>query len=259
MRSFIASIFITFALCATANAQPSILVVHGGGWQGSQWLSNGYVMRDRYKDAYNVENIDYSSNGPTAFAQIVAAYDRLAANGPVCVMGESAGGHYALLLAQVRPVACVVGVAAPVTLDPSIASPALIAYAHAAFGYEDFGQWDPSLNGRSTTSPVLLAYGAQDPIVPPTNGAFYADRHPATVVIVPGGTEPFSHSQVDPAAAAAYYAQERAFVDSALRPAPVAPAQAQALPVAAPHAAVTSRTKHKCSRPRVHRAARKCA
>src|SRR4051794_28039136 len=128
------------APAGVAHHRPQVLVVHGGGWTKT---GDGMVRR-MAADArriqrlgYGAENIDYRA-GRLAYLDVLAAYDRLRARvgegTPICILGASAGGQMALMVALQRAdVACVIAHAPPTELTSL--SRDLQARAHSAFDW----------------------------------------------------------------------------------------------------------------------------
>ena len=167
-----------------------MLFVHGGGWytvgDGAMHTMRGQA--DAWRAAgWATVNADYRSCRRSA-GGVVALYDRVRARFgpgvPVCVMGESAGGHLALLLAARRPdVACVIALGAPTDLwtirrqgaaAAASGAPAALAdgsrfvrgLARAAFGRAGLAQESPATHAASITGRLLLASASDDVLVP---------------------------------------------------------------------------------------------
>jgi hypothetical protein len=92
--------------------------VHGGGWIYDE---HGYFMATRptaarYAREYRTFTVGYGPGGRSV-GDVAAAYDRVRAivgpDHPICVSGESAGGHLAMMLAQTRDVACTISAGGP--------------------------------------------------------------------------------------------------------------------------------------------------
>jgi acetyl esterase/lipase len=189
-----------------------MLFVHGGGWYtvGPGALATERPEADAWRAAgWETVNADYRACG-RSIGDVVAIYDliraRVGAKVPICVKGQSAGGHLALLLAAVRPdVACVIADGAPTDLwtmarqgateagDKS--SPALLAkgakigfgLARAAFGRANLAAASPVGYASAIHARLLLTTSADDALVPyhqalqladqihAVNGAAYVD------------------------------------------------------------------------------------
>lgn len=156
---------------AGADGAPAgVLLLHGGAWEltgpaGLDWMGM-YVDRFTAQGA-RVVNATYAPHA-AGLADVVAAYDALdrEVDGGICVMGESAGGHLALLLAMERPVACVIARAAPTDLVCLAADGGTLvaAKAVAAFGADRLAAYSPlqragELAGSPPRSPTSGSCG----------------------------------------------------------------------------------------------------
>lgn len=214
------------ALCSAAPAgvaqsPPQVLVVHGGGWT----KTGGHMVRRMAPDArrlkrlgYGVENIDYRP-GALAYLDVLAAYDRLrervGKGTPICILGASAGGQMALMIALQRPdVACVIAHAPPTELRSLSAD--LQGRAHSAFDW--IGGVDLYSPARyAFTKPLLLVQATHDPIVPISNGRAMQRAAPGSRLIeLPPGRATFTHARVDARALGAAHAVERRFLARSL-------------------------------------------
>jgi acetyl esterase/lipase len=209
-----------------ADGPAAVLVLHGGGWY-SVGADDTDQMADswgpQFADRYLTTSTDYRP-GAASVTDALAAYDALRAQvgsaTPICVMGTSAGGHLALMIAARRDVACVVAVAPPTDLTAAQSSPLLSRLAQAAFGYDPavLAANSPALLTGSIHADVLLAHEDADTLVPVGQADAFAARYPATTrVDLPyGDDEGFGHSMTTHAAANAFRAQMRAFVDASV-------------------------------------------
>ena len=136
-----------------------------------------------YRAGYRVVAIDYEE-GPEAglesVRQAVADERRRLRRGPLCLYGESSGGHLALLLAnRLRTIDCVVTFGAPTSFvayaEEAAAHPDNPGYQHAvdAFIKPMFGDdpaawapWEPASIRTPVRVPVLMMITVDDPIVP---------------------------------------------------------------------------------------------
>lgn len=165
----------------------TVLLLPGSGWASPTPAAQERVLAnvgDLYHDAgYRVAAYDYAY-GPAAALQsvrraVVAEHRRLK-SGPLCVYGESSGGHLALLLAnRMRIIDCVITFGAPTSF---------VAYAEEAAertdqpGYQysmenhivpmfgsdpaEWAPWEPASIVTPVRTPVLMMITADDPIVP---------------------------------------------------------------------------------------------
>jgi acetyl esterase/lipase len=182
-----------------------MLLVHGGGWFQ---VGLGAMAMDREAAAawraagWETVNIDYRACGRSV-GDVVAMYDRVrrrvGPRMPICVEGESAGGHLALMLAIRRPrVACVIALAAPTDLRTGNAS--VRRHAREAFGADRLRALSPVTGVRRVRARVLLATAEDDPYIPLTHARVFATRLRAvrprafvTVAALGPGPLPFVH------------------------------------------------------------------
>jgi acetyl esterase/lipase len=172
------------------------------------------------------------------YARRAEAIGAALARKPTCVVGFSAGGHLALLVAVRHPdVACVVADAAPANLvdmplPPGAPDPLRLqwlagVYAEFAFGPASAGIQNsykrPELSptklaqtgGFPSGVPVLLGYTQDDPFVGPGHAEGFAAARPSTLLfeLTPSavmGAPGFVHSPVTPESLADYRAVEDA-------------------------------------------------
>jgi acetyl esterase/lipase len=162
-----------------------MLIIHGGGWEmvGPAYVGYERADADRWRArGWRTLNIDYRPCG-ASFADVQWFYDQArqlwGSSVPYCALGESAGGHLALMLAASRPsVACVVDEAGPTdgTTVKNQSTPKggtdgprwVYNLLTAAVGPELVRWWSPAvfkINAR-----VLFAVSANDPYVPYAQG-----------------------------------------------------------------------------------------
>lgn len=210
-----------------------MVLLHGGGWYG---VGRGMLDDERRAAAdwraagWTTLNADYRACG-AAVDSVVATYDLLRAHVgarvPVCVQGESAGGHLALLLAARRPdVACVLAYGAPADLVDVAAQGMAAAFggtgvpelaaggayvrglAEAAFGSRALTTADPVRVAGDVRARVLLATAQDDPLVPLAQARSFAAAAPTAaggaaavdVLALAPGVERFVHGTASPAA-----------------------------------------------------------
>jgi dienelactone hydrolase len=204
-----------------ADAAVAIMVIHGGGWgNGAAYMRATEPTAARYAAEYRTFNIGYG-DGAQSVSDVLDAHDRVRAavgpDVPICVMGQSAGGHLALLLAEARDVACTISQGGPTDLTiPS--TPVLQALEMQAFGYhaEKLAAASPRRHAHRLAAPVLLVHEANDPVVPLEQAQLMAQAAAdARLVVLPDGPATFVHRQVDPGALQEYYAVERGFIAAA--------------------------------------------
>jgi alpha-beta hydrolase superfamily lysophospholipase len=178
-------------LAPDGPARGVVIGIHGGAWYGvGRELS--MTVRDDLerwrRQGWHGVIVDYPKGG-AAPASLLRAYDKVRARYPglpVCLYGESAGGHLALLVAATRPdVACVETAGAPTDLeaiDPSLSPRAAHADRNARMAF-------PSLRAAGPVhlpirARLLVTHLRTDPVI----GVAHAARMPAErrLVLEPG-------------------------------------------------------------------------
>ena len=185
------------------------LVLHGGGWlaTGDRTLNQTMTLHDvalATKAGWTAINADYRP-GITSVADTTRLYDRLrrryGPRTPICVLGDSAGGHLGLMLAASRgDLDCVIGVAAPtdLTVMPE-QSPLLWRLGvQPVFGSADLAQYSPIRLVSRMRAAVLLASVLDDHIVPVAQQrAFVASYPRASGLELRPGADEFVHTRAD--------------------------------------------------------------
>lgn len=185
-----------------------LLSIHGGGWKGLDSASYEFQLEIAplfQRLGYDTLTFNYRG-GADSIADAEMFYrlarKRVGPNFPVCALGESAGGHIALMLAERnQDLACVLDLAGPTNL-PSLAREPGGAYAYAlslqAFGKNQLAVYSPSLHSGSIRAKVMLVYAQSDPIVPVAQGEQMARVLPAaTLMVLPPGPAGFVHGSGD--------------------------------------------------------------
>lgn len=193
---------------AAGHAVGAIILIHGGGFveTGPATMASLVPLAQRFNAAgWETFNIDYH---PLAQSRrdVAAAYDtvrsRVGPNVPVCAMGASAGGTLALLLAVDRPgLACVMSWAGPTDLAP-LTTPQDPVRGDlerlAASIHNRLASWSAVTLTRRLPARTFLLYAANDPLVPPAQGAALHARLPrSTFIVLPAGMAGFVHSGVN--------------------------------------------------------------
>jgi acetyl esterase/lipase len=230
---------------AYAGQRPKgvLLLFHGGGWMatggGAVQAVRGEADRWRAR-GWRTVNSTYRACG-LSVTDALALYDRVrAAYGatiPVCTMGQSAGGHLALMVALRRPggVSCVIDDAGPTdaaslpaqtAADPATGGTqsdgptALHNMMMAAFGEENLAAYSPArLTASLRGTRILAATAASDSLVPHEQMTLLRDamrrEDPDAYVDVmrlAAGDQPFVHAYVSRAALDDLYRAELALV-----------------------------------------------
>jgi len=185
------------------------LVLHGGGWlaTGDRALNQAMTLHDvglATRAGWTAVNADYRP-GVQSVADTIRLYDwlrdRYGRRTPICVFGDSAGGHLGLMLAaRRRDLDCVIGVAAPTDLTVvERQSPMLWQLGVLpAFGNADLTRLSPILMVSRMRAPMLLATVQDDVIVPVAQQrAFLAAYRRARGLELRPGAGEFIHTTAD--------------------------------------------------------------
>lgn len=159
-----------------APARGTMILVHAGGWAGH----DGYAQDELLKDpgdlflarGWRVVSIDYEEGAAGLQDVLNAAGAELArqsSNGPLCVYGESSGGHLALMAAaRLRAIDCVIGVGTPTDLH--------LYTAEAAMSSDD--------RVRLVSSQIMRLFGTTPDATAPWNLVSLAPSIHADVLLV---------------------------------------------------------------------------
>lgn len=216
------------------RARGMVVLVHGGGWAGpdpvkqerlAEWP--GAVFRAA---GWSTRSIDYAA-GKAGLADVVRELAHtLARQRRVCVYGESAGGHFALLAAAQLPrLQCVMTLGAPTDFDAwrwdavteqrAWSAQAYLQTAALTFFGPDEAAWEPASLARRVTARVLLAAQADDLVLPMPGQlrAFRLARPTTRTLYTPAGNfdDPahrYLHGTLPPAARALLGARLAAFL-----------------------------------------------
>lgn len=218
-------------------ARATMIMVHGGGWGGPSDRAQRVLMEVPGKlllrRSWRVASITYAE-GTAGLDDILttvrAEIERRTSNGPLCLYGESSGGHLALVAAARLgdKIDCVIGVGAPADLPLYLATAKAGSDEHRFvadrareyFGTSDadLAPWDPVSLAGSVRADVLLIRARDDTFVPATQSASYAAAHPATrTVTLQAGGMTFVHGSISAKGRAAYEEAIASFVADARR------------------------------------------
>ncbi|MFP5362394.1 MAG: alpha/beta hydrolase family protein [Thermoleophilia bacterium] len=246
-----------------------MILFHGGGWVsnggGAAQALRGEADRWRAR-GWRTVNSSYRPCG-RAVGDAVSVYDRVRATygaaSPVCTLGQSAGGHLALMVAARRPggVSCVVDQAGPVdgaslvgqgAFDPrgggtqTDGPRAVHNMMVAAFGEENLASVSPAqlIDSGLQGTRILAVTAAEDALIPYGQMTMLRDEidaadpgaHVVTMQLAPGD-QPFVHGYVSQAALDSYRAAERDLVAPLAGGAPADPPEAEPAPSAPADAA----------------------
>ena len=217
--------------------QRVMMFLHGGGWYtvGQGALNATQPSADMWRSVgWEAVNVDYLPCA-RSIRSALKMYDLVRAHFgpavPICIDGDSAGGHLALMIAERRSdVACVITNAAPTDLTKiakqgahavaaGLAATVLKAGAKLAenlakvtFGKANLNAISPIRAASKITARVLLAQSSDDVKVPAAQAASMArailKAHPGayvdTDILSPGEVE-FGHGTASPGSVADYY------------------------------------------------------
>lgn len=157
----------------------SILVVHGGSWRGGSRQTFRAFNRHLASLGYPVYTIDYrlapEHPYPAAREDVAAAVAKI--EGPLVLVGRSAGGHLALLAAELESVVGVVAFYPPVDMNWSHEHPSNPRVLDSTSAIEAFMEGPPSARPERYREasplqqvdpdwpPVLLIHGDHDDLV----------------------------------------------------------------------------------------------
>jgi len=205
-------------------ARATMIMVHGGGWVGHDHRAQQLLMEAPGElllgQGWRVVSLDYEEGAAgldDVLKTVRAEIERRTSNGPLCLYGESSGGHLALVAAARLgdQIDCVIGLGAPADLPLYLATAKSGSDSHRAvaglvrkyFGTSDaeLAPWDPVALVGSIQADVLLMHAGDDTLVPATQAASFAAARPATrTVTLEPGPMPFVHGSISARGRAAY-------------------------------------------------------
>lgn len=196
------------------GARGTVVLVHGGGWAGAdrerQWDLDWWPGTLFRESGWNTASVDFPAGkaGLRSVVDEIAAATARAPRRRVCVYGESAGGHLALLAAAQLPrLRCVIGLGVPTDLERwredatrEARTTSLTAYSQTAgrtFGYGDIEDaWQPVAQADQIRGRVLLIGQADDQVLPIWGQlSVFDDARPATELLVTEAGKHGDHSQ----------------------------------------------------------------
>jgi len=219
----------------------TMIMVHAGGWAGHDAHAQRLLM-ERPGDLllarrWRVVSLDYDEGTAGLQDVLDAAVNELARksiDGPVCIYGESAGAHLALVAARrLRAIDCVVGLGAPTDLplyktEAAASSDGRVKLVASQitrfFGAtpDALTPWNPVSLAPAIRADVLLLREADDDLVSAQHGARFRAARPTTQTIsLEAGNRDdpstdFVHGTVSEAGRAQYAAGIGAFADRAV-------------------------------------------
>lgn len=221
-------------------ARGTMILVHAGGWAGHDARAQKLLM-DRPGEllvarGWRVVSLDYAEGTAGLQDVLNAAGSELArksTSGPVCIYGESAGAHLALVAAQrLRAIDCVIGLGSPTDFPlyaaEAAASPdqrlKLVASQITRFFGSSLAQlapWNLVSLAPSIHADVLLMREADDDVVSAQHNARFRAARPTTQIVdLQAGNRDdprasFVHGTVSDAGRGKYVSMIRAFADRA--------------------------------------------
>ena len=226
---------------AGAAPRGTMIMVHAGGWAGHDAHAQKLLM-DRPGElllarGWRVVSIDYEE-GQAGLQDVLDAagseLSRIGDNGPVCIYGESAGAHLALVAAErLRAIDCVIGLGTPTDLplytteaDTSLDGrlKLVASQIRRLFGdtLEALAPWNLVSLAPRIHSDVLLVREGDDVIVSAEHDARFRAARPTTQTLSleagnsadPSAT--FVHGTASDAGRGQYAAAVGAFADRAV-------------------------------------------
>lgn len=184
---------------------PVVVVIHGGSWLlvGPAAMRSIDPAVERWRRrGYSVVSVDYrpGKDGLTDIGLALDEVHRKRGSRRLCLYGESAGGHLALLLASKRrDVNCVIASAAP--LDLTRLGDELAPIATFLFGPDKplMEEWSPLERMNTAKAAVMLQAAVDDPVVPIAQQRDFLRRYPKTThfFLLPG-SQRWQHGTASP-------------------------------------------------------------
>lgn len=187
---------------AAGGARGTMIMVHGGGWAGHSGPARDQLLKNPgslfVARGWRVVSIDYSEGGAGLQDVLDAAGTELArksSDGPLCMYGESAGAHLAILAAARLPaVDCVIGVGTPTDLvlyqaEAAASSDGRVHLAASQikrfFGstFAETAPWELAPVAAGIRADIMLVREADDAIVTPAHAANFQAARPTTQII----------------------------------------------------------------------------
>ena len=222
-------------------ARGTVILIHGGGWIGHDARAQRHLMQQPgelfLQRGWRVVSIDYDEGARGLQDVLDAARSELArrtGDGPLCLYGESAGGHLALVAASRLPaIDCVIGLGTPTDLvnyqAESVPNPEprakLVAVRTARYfgtAPDELAQWDPVTLAPGIRADIVLLREGDDAVVSAAHAQRVQAARPTTQILdlEPGDPADLStallHGTVSALGRTAYAAAIGAFADRAV-------------------------------------------
>lgn len=172
-------------------AKRVMMIIHGGGWflAGDETLRAEHDSANKWRAVgWETVNVDYRACAQS-LPDVLAFYDltraKFGPKVPICIAGQSAGAHLALMIAAERgDVACVIAEGAPTDFASMVAQGVAearngsavfslgegagwaVGLARAAYGRDALASVSPVNFASSIRARVLLGTAQNDSIVP---------------------------------------------------------------------------------------------
>ncbi len=163
---------------------PFVMCMHGGGWTSGTHHGYSRVAMPLAQAGFAAATVGYRKVDhqpwPTPLEDISAAFDFFQEHAAefhidssrFAAMGDSAGGHLALMLSTKRPLQAVVSVSGPTDVRPpvvtSMTKPYLDIGTHPQYSIEEITPTaSPVVCIEKDSCPILQILGGKDSIVPP--------------------------------------------------------------------------------------------
>jgi len=222
-------------------ARGTMILVHGGGWAGHDGVRQNDLLKtpgDLFvARGWRVVSIDYNEGAAGLQDVLDAAGAELArrsSDGPLCIYGESAGAHLALMAAsRLSAIDCVIGLGAPTdlyqyTVEAAASSDDRVKLVSSQiarlFGTtpEATALWNLVTLAPAVQADVLLVHEADDELVTASHAQRFRAARPTTqlVELAAGDrADPlsrFMHGTVSDAGRGQYMAGIGSFADRAV-------------------------------------------
>lgn len=199
-----------------------MLIFPAGGWfpQPREALRTVEHYAARYRRlGWTAVSVGYRPGGEEGYRDALDAYERARRDNPdlpICAVGESSGGHLALMLAVERPLACVEAVGAPADL-PTLKG-VVRRLAVRAFGARRLERWSPARAGRIRGRVMLVHAGNDLTVLPAQARAMKRAKPDAELIVFPPGNLDFMHeTKIDKAAYRVYLDSEERMLEAVSR------------------------------------------